>query len=542
MVQPQEQVRASPEKGACGRPFFAVGAVGHNVTDGRPAGGCGFSEMHNSFLAAGVLYCVGKGFLMMDSLHTLLHRARRTYLDFIKWLVLGSAVGVVVAFAGAGFHHLTEYAREIRLENGWLLYLLPLMGLLIVALYRLAGMHGDRGTNAVLLAVRENEGIPLRIFPLISVSTALTHLAGGSSGREGAALQLGSSIASFLGRKIRLSSKEARALTMCGMAAGFAAVFGTPLASAVFALEVVSVGAMHYAALAPCMAAALVAQQVALRLGCEPVGFGLVQVPETGWAVLTAGIVMGVSCGLLGWFEAVVFRTVHHLYEKKLPNPYLRVVTGAVLVVCMTLVLGTRDYNGAGMDGITRAIAGQALPWAFACKLLMTALTLGAGFKGGEIVPTFFIGATFGCTVGGFLGLPAGFAAALGMVGLFCAVTNAPLASMLLAYELFGGAGLPLFALVCAVTYRLSGYGGLYGAQQIVYSKETVLTREDEEAEEAAEERAEYEAKVEKRAEQLKEALRAKGLAVPGPEDGMAERCLDGEAQEEAKGEPALRG
>ena len=195
----------------------------------------------------------------MDTLHTLLHRARRTYLDFLRWLVLGSAVGVVVAFAGAGFHHLTEYARAIRLANGWLLFLLPLTGLLIVAQYQFAGMYGDRGTNAVLLAVRENEAIPLRIFPLISVSTALTHLTGGSSGREGAALQLGSSIASFLGRKLRLPDKEARVLAMCGMAAGFSAVFGTPLASAVFALEVVSVGAMHYAALAPCMAAALVA-------------------------------------------------------------------------------------------------------------------------------------------------------------------------------------------------------------------------------------------------------------------------------------------
>ena len=246
---------------------------------------------------------------------------------------------------------------------------------------------------------------------------------------------------------------------------------------------------------------------------------------------------LGVLCGLLGWFEAVVFRTVHHLYEKKLPNPYLRVAAGAVLVIGMTLLLGTRDYNGAGMDGIIRAVAGQALPWAFACKLLMTALTLGAGFKGGEIVPTFFIGATFGCTVGAWLGLPAGFAAALGMVGLFCAVTNAPLASILLAYELFGGAGLPLFALVCAVTYRLSGYGGLYGAQQIIYSKETVLTREDEEAEEAAE----YEARVEKRAEQVKESLRAKGLAVPDPEDGMAERQLDGEGEEAPGRGPALR-
>ncbi|MCI8880663.1 MAG: chloride channel protein [Clostridiaceae bacterium] len=473
----------------------------------------------------------------MDTLHTLLHRARRTYLDFLRWLVLGSAVGVVVAFAGAGFHHLTEYARAIRLANGWLLFLLPLAGLLIVALYQFAGMYGDRGTNAVLLAVRENEAIPLRIFPLISVSTALTHLTGGSSGREGAALQLGSSIASFLGRKLRLPDKEARVLAMCGMAAGFSAVFGTPLASAVFALEVVSVGAMHYAALAPCMAAALVAQQVASWLGCGPVGFGLVQPPETGWAALAAGVVLGVLCGLLGWFEAVVFRTVHHLYEKKLPNPYLRVAAGAVLVIGMTLLLGTRDYNGAGMDGIIRAVAGQALPWAFACKLLMTALTLGAGFKGGEIVPTFFIGATFGCTVGAWLGLPAGFAAALGMVGLFCAVTNAPLASILLAYELFGGAGLPLFALVCAVTYRLSGYGGLYGAQQIIYSKETVLTREDEEAEEAAE----YEARVEKRAEQVKESLRAKGLAVPDPEDGMAERQLDGEGEEAPGRGPALR-
>lgn len=403
-----------------------------------------------------------------------IRRGRHAFRIFCKWTVLAVLVGAIVAAAGAGFHHMNELARETRLENGWLLYFLPLAGVLIVAMYHRCGIAHDWGTNLTLLAVRGDEPVALRVAPLVSVGTALTHLTGGSSGREGAALQLGSAIANFIGRKLRFDTEDIRILTMCGMSAGFSALFGTPLASAVFAIEAVTVGSMPYAALVPCAAAALSAQQIAMRLHCEATSFALAEVPAVGWGTLGATLVLGCLCGVVAWLECAVFKIMHHWLERRIPNPYIRAAAGGALVVLLTLLLGTRDYNGAGMAGITRAIAGEAAPWAFLCKILLTALTIGAGFKGGEIVPTFFIGATFGCTAGAFLGLPAGFAAALGMVALFCGVTNAPLASVLLAYELFGGEALPLFLLICAVTYQLSGYGGLYSAQQIIYSKEAL--------------------------------------------------------------------
>lgn len=413
-----------------------------------------------------------------------------TFVQFCRWVLLGVMTGIVVGLAGVSFHHLNEFAIHLRTAHGWLLYLLPLAGVLIAGLYHLAGIDNDRGTNFALIAVRENEGMALRTAPLIAVSTALTHLTGGSSGREGAALQLGGSIASFLGRCLRLDGREARILTMCGMAAGFSALFGTPLAATIFAIEVVSVGVMQYAALTPCLAASLTAHQVALHLGGETTFFELTAVPAVNMRTLASTLLLGCLIGLLAWFECVFFAVVHHWYHKLAPNHFLCAFAGGCLVIAVTLLFGTRDYNGAGMAGIQNAVAGNARSWAFLCKLLLTALTLGAGFKGGEIVPTFFIGATFGCTVGGLLGLPAGFSAALAMVGLFCGVTNSPLTSMLLAFELFGGQSLPLYALICAVSYRLSGYGSLYRAQKIVYSKEVPVLHDEDPAAPAEEEAA----------------------------------------------------
>lgn len=463
----------------------------------------------------------------MDWLQRELRRGRRAFANYCKWVVLSVLCGIIVAVAGAGFHHLNEFARETRLENGWLLYFLPLAGVLIAIMYHACGIDHDWGTNLTLLAVRGNEPVALRVAPLVSVGTALTHLTGGSSGREGAALQLGSAIANFMGRKLRLEERGIRILTMCGMSAGFAALFGTPLASAIFAIEVVSVGSMPYAALVPCVLSALSAQQIALRLHCEATAFSLAEVPHIGWRALAATLVLGGLCGVVAWLECATFKLIHHWYDKRIPNPYIRAAVGGGLVVLLTLLLGTRDYNGAGMEGITRAVSGQTVPWAFLCKILLTALTIGAGFKGGEIVPTFFIGAAFGCTVGPLLGLPAGFSAALGMAALFCGVTNAPIASVLLAYELFGGAAMPLFMLICAVTYQLSGYGGLYSAQQFVYSKESLQPYVAEEDEPQAAPEAEA-------LGLLQTVLAADVRATPDETAGL-EASAEGSAQESAE-------
>lgn len=392
-------------------------------------------------------------------------------LVFLKWLVLAVAVGLVVGAAGALFGHGLHAAGALREKYPWLLYLLPLGGVAIVGLYHLAGVPESGSTNDVFLAARERRLMPLRCAPLIVVSTLLTHLFGGSAGREGAALQLGTAITGAMGSRLRLDQKDMRILTMCGMSAAFSALFGTPLTAAVFSLEVIHVGMMHYAALVPCVLAALVGGWLAGVAGLEPTSFSLRVTAELSPLTILRVCAVGVLFALLSAAFCVVLHQANHLYARLLKNPFLRAAVGGGLVVLLTLLLGTRDYGGAGEGILAQALAGEAKPWAFALKMVFTALTLGAGFKGGEIVPVFFAGATFGCTAAPLLGLDASFGAALGLVSVFCGVTNCPIASTIMAVELFGGQSVALFGLCCAVSYMLSGYFGLYSEQKILYSK-----------------------------------------------------------------------
>ena len=391
---------------------------------------------------------------------------------FAKWLVYACLTGVIVGLVGVAFHLGIDAASELRGEYPQIIWLLPLGGAAIVLLYRVCGMEKDRGTNLVLVAVRDAERLKLRTAPLIFLSTILTHLVGGSAGREGAALQLGGSLAAFTGKRLHLDDQDERIMVMSGMAAAFAALFGTPLTASLFAMEVVTVGRMYYAALVPCLlsssTALLVAQTFGLHLdGGYPVhdAVGISPLPLVQVAVL------GVLCALVSILFCVTMHTAPKLYAKCLPSPVVRAAVGGALVLGLTLLAGEQTYNGAGDPVIRRLLAGETIPEAFALKLLFTALTLGAGFRGGEIVPVLFTGCAFGTWVGPLLGLPHGFSGALGMAAVFCGATNCPLSSILLAYELFGGTSLPLYALCCGVSYMLSGYYGLYSEQKIIYSK-----------------------------------------------------------------------
>ena len=282
---------------------------------------------------------------------------------------------------------------------------------------------------------------------------------------------MGGTIGYHTGRLFRLDDRDMRTATMAGMAAFFSALFGTPLAATVFAMAVISIGVMYHAAFIPCLTASLMAFGVSLVMGVEPTRF-TVDMPALGVGLLLRVAVLAVLCALV----SVLFcRTIHfaeHQMQKRIPNPWVRVAVGGVAIVALTYLCGTADYNGAGMGVITAAVEqGTARPEAFLLKLLFTAVTLSAGFKGGEVVPSFFVGAAFGCVAGPLLGIPAGFAAALGLIGVFCGATNCPIASIFLAVELFGDGGLLYFALVCGVSYMLSGYNGLYSSQTILYSK-----------------------------------------------------------------------
>ena len=392
-------------------------------------------------------------------------------LSFVKWIIIAAVVGAFVGIVGVFFHICVEKATEIRVEMPWLIWLLPIGGAAIVFLYKKTGMEEDRGTNLILDAVRSNEPLNIKTAPLIFVSTVITHLFGGSSGREGAALQIGGSIASYVGTHIKLDEKDQRIITMCGMAAGFSALFGTPVAAVVFAMEVVSVGVMYYSAIVPCIIASAVGAYIASLFDIAPTSFSVIgSIPTIELLTIFKVIVLAVLCAAVSMLFCLTLKKTHKLYDK-IPNKTVAAIVGGLAVAILTFIIGTTDYNGAGMDVIGRAVAGEAEYEAFILKIIFTALTLGAGFKGGEIVPTLFVGATFGNVAGKLLGLGGSFGAGLGMAALFCGVTNCPLTSLILSIELFGTEGLIYYAVACAVSYKLSGYYGLYSAQKIVYSE-----------------------------------------------------------------------
>ena len=309
------------------------------------------------------------------------------------------------------------------------------------------------------------------LLPSIFIGTVLTHLCGGSAGREGAALQMGSTIGYWAGRLFRLDDRDTRTATLCGMAAFFSALFGTPLAATMFAIMVISVGNFYHTAFIPCFAASLVSYGISMWLGVAPTRFA-VAVPSLAPANLLEVAVLAALCA---WVSAIFCKLLNFTERraaKLIPNAWLRAAVGGFVIIALTLICGTTDYNGAGMDVITAAVEqGTAKPEAFIMKIIFTVITLSAGFKGGEVVPSFFIGATFGCAAAPLLGLPAGFGAALGLVSVFCGATNCPMASIFLSIELFGGSGVLYFALACGVSYMLSGYNGLYSSQTILYSK-----------------------------------------------------------------------
>lgn len=390
---------------------------------------------------------------------------------FIKWIAISVVIGVLGGVLGSVFYHSIDWATKLRGHYGFLLYLLPVGGLTIAGMYRLFFKNGKMNTDRVIESVRKNSKVPFIMVPLIFVSTVITHGLGGSAGRGGAALQLGGGIGYKVGKIIRLQEKELHLIVMTGMSSVFAALYGTPLTATIFALEVTNVGIFHYGGLLPCVIASVTAFSISQMFHVQAVKFFHIAVEPVSVSLMAKVILLSVLLALV----SILFCATMHWLARKMkewfPNRYIRVVVGAVAIILLTLLVGNTDYNGAGMHVIERAIAGEARPEAFLLKILFTAITISAGFKGGEIVPSFFIGSTFGCVVGGLLGISPGFAASMGFVALFCGVVNCPLASFLLAIEAFGMEGMIFYAVVCAVSYMMSGSFGLYSSQRIVFSK-----------------------------------------------------------------------
>ena len=388
----------------------------------------------------------------------------------LQWFFLAIPTGLICGLVGTLFHLSVERVTELRADQPWLLFLLPAAGLLITALYKATKCEGV-GTNNVIRAVQSGEPVSILLVPAIFLGTVLTHLCGGSAGREGAALQMGGSIGWNVGTLLQLKDHDRRTATISGMAAFFSALFGTPLTAALFAMMVEDVGLTFTSAFVPAFTSALIAYGCSLAFGIAPTHFAITAPELTVWSAFLV-ILLGFACAAVSRLFCGLLHFMEHKVPQILPNPWLRIFVGGMAVIAFSYLFGVGRYNGAGMGVITAAVEqGEALPWDFLCKIFLTALTLSCGFKGGEVVPSFFVGATFGCVFGPLLGLPAGFAAAVGLVSIFCGATNALIPSILMGFELFSGAGLELIALGCGICYMLSGHHGLYSSQTFVTNK-----------------------------------------------------------------------
>lgn len=390
---------------------------------------------------------------------------------FIKWSALALVIGSVAGAAGTIFSMGVSWATGFRLSHPSMLFFLPVSGLLIVWLYHSFHEEGNRGTNMVIDAISSNERVTPATGPLIFFSTILTHLGGGSSGREGAALQLGGSIGNSFGEWFKLDERDKKIAIMCGMSAVFSALFGTPVAAAIFSLEVVSIGVLYYAALVPCVFSSFLAVGIARAAGLEGEHFPVEMIPALDLKAVGLLVLLGILCAAVSILFCVLLHTAEHAYRKYFPDARVRILAGSFLFIALTLLSGTRDYCGSSMGLIESSIEGSVRYEAFLMKMLFTAVALGAGFKGGEIVPTLCVGAALGCAFGEITGFAPSLCAACGMAALFAGVTNCPITSLVIALELFGYEGMEYFSIIIAVAFALSGYYGLYASQKFVYSK-----------------------------------------------------------------------
>ena len=365
---------------------------------------------------------------------------------FVRWTLISLLMGTVCGLVGTAFGFGVAYSQQFFRENPFMLFLMPVSGILIVLVHKALDQVGNKGTNLILESISSTEQIRFSTLPCIFISTILSHLTGASAGKEGAVA------------------------IMSGMSGCFGAIFGTPLAASMFGMEVISVGVAYYAALVPCVFSAFIGSFISSRLGLHGEAFTILRVPE--FSLKPAALI--VLLALLGAFVSVCFCILLHevqkLYKAKLQNVYARILTASALFIGLSLVFG-REYCGAGFNLVEAAMEGNVPYEAFLLKMLFTAVALGGGFKGGEIVPTLAVGATMGAAFGNFLGFEPSLCAACGMLALFAGVTNCPVATIFMGFELFGFEGMKYFALAVSVSFALSGYYGLYSSQKFTYSK-----------------------------------------------------------------------
>lgn len=398
---------------------------------------------------------------------TALHK---NILYFIRWTAISIVMGTVCGLIGTAFGYGVIYAQRLFKTHSFMLYLMPVAGVLIVLLHQMFHELGNRGTNLILESISSDERIPMATLPCIFISTILSQAVGASAGKEGAALQIGGCIGNYFGDVFHMDERDKKVMIMSGMSGCFGAIFGTPLAAAMFGIEVISIGVAYYAALVPCVFASFIGAQISGALGLHGESFQILHIPEFSLVPALYTVGLGLACALLSVCFCILLHETQHLYKNKIGNVYVRILVAAGLSIALALIFG-RDYCGAGFNLVEKAVDGESAYLGFLLKMIFTAIALGGGFKGGEIVPTLAVGASFGCTFGLLTGFEPSLCAAAGMLATFVGVTNCPIATMFLGFELFGFEAMPYFAVAVAISFTLSGYYGLYSGQKFTYSK-----------------------------------------------------------------------
>ncbi len=394
-----------------------------------------------------------------------------------KWSVLSALVAVLAGSASALFLFALDAATAWRIAHPAIVWGLPLAGFAVGWVYWRFGRTAEAGNNLLIDEIHDPTNVvPLRMAPLVLAGTVLSHLFGASVGREGTAVQMGGTLADQLSRLPRLGPDDRRLLLMAGISAGFAAVFGTPLAGAVFGLEVLVIGRLRHDAIFPCIASAILADRVGLAWGVHHTHYAIGAVPAiTAWSI-GAIVVAGIAFGLVGRAFAGATHGLSGAMKRWLPYAPLRPALGGIVVACAVWAIGTQRHVGLGIPVIVEAFAQPLPPWDWLGKFVFTVASLGSGFKGGEVTPLFYIGATLGNALAPLLQLPFAMLAGVGFVAVFAGAANTPLASTVMALELFGPAIGPYAALACVVAFLFSGPTGIYRAQRRASSKTARLS------------------------------------------------------------------